>query len=228
MAKPPARRSSSSEITAFLQQSRTITEFVDKQARLIFAIDATASRQPTWDTACHLQAGMFKATHAADSLAVQLCYYRGFNEFKASAWLTGSGDLGRQMARVSCEGGHTQIGKLLRHGLAAHQATPVKALVFIGDAVEENPDSLCNLAGQCGIAGLPLFVFQEGHSTAVEKTFRTMAKVSGGAYARFDQSSAAKLASLLGAVASYATGGRKALENINTDGAKLLLRQLNT
>ena len=74
MAKPPARRSSSSEITAFLQQSRTITEFVDKQARLIFAIDATASRQPTWDTACHLQQEMFHATRGVASLAVQLCY----------------------------------------------------------------------------------------------------------------------------------------------------------
>ncbi|MEP1595170.1 MAG: VWA domain-containing protein [Halieaceae bacterium] len=228
MAKPPARRSSTSEINTFLQQSRTITEFVDKQARLIFAIDATASRQPTWDTACHLQTSMFQATHAANSLAIQLCYYRGFNQFKASGWLTGSDDLGRLMTRVSCEGGHTQIARLLRHALATHKETPIKALVFIGDAVEENPDSLCNLAGQCGIAGLPLFVFQEGRSSAVEKTFRTMAKVSRGAYAHFDQTSAAKLASLLGAVASYATGGRKALQNINTDGAKLLLRQLNT
>lgn len=226
MAKPPARRSSSSDIKAFLQQSRTITQFVDKQARLVFAIDATASRQPTWDTACHLQAGMFEATRAIGGLAIQLCYYRGFNGFKASAWLTGSDALGQQMARVSCEGGHTQIARLLRHGLATHQATPVQALVFIGDAVEENPDTLCNLAGQCGIVGLPLFIFQEGRSGNVEKTFRTMAKVSGGAYARFDQASAAKLASLLGAVASYAAGGRAALQNIDTDGAKLLLQQL--
>ena len=226
MAKPPARRSSSSDIKAFLQQSRTITQFVDKQARLIFAIDATASRQPTWDTACHLQAGMFEATQAIGGLAIQLCYYRGFNGFKASEWLTDSNALGREMARVSCEGGHTQIARLLRHGLAAHQANGVKALVFIGDAVEENPDTLCDLAGQSGLVGLPLFIFQEGNSGPVENTFRTMAKVSGGAYARFDQTSAARLASLLGAVASYAAGGRKALQNIDSDGAKLLLRQL--
>jgi hypothetical protein len=102
----------------------------------------------------------------------------------------------------------------------------VKAVVFIGDAVEENPDSLCDLAGQCGILQLPLFLFQEGRERQVETTFRTMAKLSGGAYARFDNSSAATLAGLLGAVASYASGGRTALEQRGGDSAKLLLQQL--
>jgi hypothetical protein len=98
--------------------------------------------------------------------------------------------------------------------------------VFIGDAVEENPDTLCYLAGQCGILQLPLFLFQEGRERQVEQTYRTMAKLSGGAYARFDSSSAATLAGLLGAVASYATGGRAALEKLSSDSAKLLLQQL--
>jgi hypothetical protein len=94
--------------------------------------------------------------------------------------------------------------------------------------VEENPDSLCNLAGQCGLLRLPLFLFQEGHEREVEQTFRSMAKLSGGAYARFDSSSAEVLAGLLGAVASFATGGRAALEKRSGDSAKLLLHQLKT
>ena len=98
--------------------------------------------------------------------------------------------------------------------------------MFIGDAVEENPDSLCNLAGQCGLLQLPLFLFQEGRERQVEQTFRTMAKLSGGAYAHFDNSSAQALAGLLGAVASFATGGRAALEKRGGDSAKLLLQQL--
>ena len=99
-------------------------------------------------------------------------------------------------------------------------------MVFIGDAIEENPDTLCNLAGQCGILQLPLFMFQEGHDRTVEQTFRSMAKLSGGAFARFDSHSASTLAALLGAVARYAAGGQAALENTNSDSAKLLLQQL--
>jgi len=228
MAKPPARRSSSQEISAFLRKSRNITEFVENQPRLLFAIDATASRQPTWDRASHLQQEMFRASGKVASLAVQLCYYRGFAEFKASPWLTDSATLARLMGQVHCEGGHTQIARLLRHALAEHGKASVRALVFIGDAIEESPDTLCDLGGQCGILKLPLFLFQEGRDPQVERTFRTMARVSGGAYARFDSSSADVLAGLLGAVASYARGGRAALEELSGDSAKLLLKQLNS
>lgn len=226
MAKPPAERSSPQEITQFLQKSRAISKFVEQQPRLMFAVDATASRQPTWDHATHLQQEMFLTSDKVTSLAVQLCYFRGFGEFRASKWLTDSAALARLMGQVRVEGGHTQIAKLLRHAQSEHRKTAVRALVFIGDAVEENPDTLCNLAGQCGILQLPLFLFQEGTNRSVEQTFRSMAKLSRGAYARFDSSSAEKLAGLLGAVASFATGGHAALEKRGGDSAKLLLQQL--
>ena len=227
MAKAPAKRSSPQEIAQFLQKSRAISEFVEKQPRLMFAVDATASRQPTWDHATHLQQEMFLASGKVSSLAVQLCYFRGFGEFRASRWLTDSAALAKLMGRVHCEGGHTQIARLLKHAQSEHRKAAVRALVFIGDAVEENPDTLCDLAGQCGILQLPLFLFQEGADRSVEQTFRAMARVSRGAYARFDTSSAGKLAELLGAVASFAAGGRTALEKRGGDSAKLLLQQLN-
>ena len=226
MAKPPARRSTSTEVQKFLQQSRNISTFVTKNPRLLFAVDATASRQPTWDHASRVQQEMFLAAGKAASLTVQLCYYRGFQQFFASPWLTDSEQLARLMGQVRCEGGHTQIARLLRHAQREHGKVPVRALVFIGDAIEESPDSLCNLAGQCGIRRLPLFMFQEGHDRAVEQTFRSMAKLSGGAYAHFDSSSASTLAALLGAVARYAAGGHAALEKTTGDSAKLLLQQL--
>lgn len=226
MAKPPARRSSAHEIERFLQRSRDISTFVSRQPRLLFAIDATASRQPTWNSACQVQREMFSATREIASLAVQLVYYRGFRELSASAWLTDSEQLSSLMAKVSCEGGHTQIGRLLRHAMAEHRKIPVRAVVFIGDAVEESPDSLCDLAGRCGLLQLPLFLFQEGRDPAVERCFRSMAKLSGGAFARFDSRSASTLAALLGAVARYAAGGRAALENSGGQSARLLLQQL--
>jgi hypothetical protein len=60
----------------------------------------------------------------------------------------------------------------------------------------------------------------------VARTFKSMARLSGGVYARFDRSSAAYLASLLGAVARYAAGGHKALRESGDEGARLLLSQL--
>ena len=90
MAKPPANRSSPQDIERFLQRSRNIATFVAKQPRLLFAMDATASRQPTWDSACQVQREMFNATREIASLAVQLVYYRGFRELSASPWLSDS------------------------------------------------------------------------------------------------------------------------------------------
>ena len=227
MAKPPSKRSSSGEIARFLHKSRAITQFVERQPRLLFAIDATASRQPTWDQATRQQQEMFRATGKVAELAVQLCYYRGFRELSVSRWLTDSTELARLMGQVRCEGGHTQIARLLRHAREEHRKAPIRALVFIGDAIEESPDTLCELAGQCGIVQLPLFLFQEGGDSLVEQTLRTMARLSGGAYAHFDGGSADALAALLGAVASFAAGGRAALEKRTGDSAKLLLQQLN-
>lgn len=226
MSRLPTRRSTSGEIDRFLKKSRDITRFRQGQPRLVFAIDATASRQPTWDRACQQQQAMFREAAGIAALRVQLCYYRGFNEFSASDWLDSAEQLSATMGRVYCQGGHTQIARLLRHGLGEHARCAVRALVFIGDAIEENPDTLCDLAGQCGLRSLPLFLFQEGSDRGVERCFRQMCRLSRGAYARFDHGSATTLANLLGAVASFAAGGRSALENRGGESAKLLLEQL--
>jgi hypothetical protein len=229
LAKPPRIRSSSGAVDKFLTRSKTLAERAESGARLLFAIDATASRQPTWDRACQLQGQMFLATQSLGGLAVQLCYYRGLHELRATRWLVDENALLRQMTRVRCEGGMTQIERLLNHALKEHRQQPVKAVVFIGDACEENPDRLAGKAGELGIAGLPLFMFQEGHDGRVESTFRQMAKLSGGAWARFDHASPRELAELLGAVARFAAGGKSAMLEHGASagrGVTLLLEQL--
>jgi hypothetical protein len=229
LAKPPKIRSSTGEIDKFLTRSKTLAERAANGARLLFAIDATASRQPTWDRACKLQGEMFLATRHLGGLSVQLCYYRGLGEFRASAWLLDETALLQQMSRVRCEGGYTQIERMMNHALKEHGIQPVKAVVFIGDACEEVPDVLLGKAGEMGIANLPLFMFQEGGNRAVETVFRQMAQLSGGAWARFDHSSATELATLLGAVARYAAAGKQAMLDhggAGSSGVKLLLEQL--
>ena len=170
---------------------------------------------------------LFSAAAETTSLAVQLCYYRGMAGFHVSHWLTESGALLDQMSDVSCEAGITQIGRVLRHALAAGSASqPISALILVGDACEEAPEPLLSLAGQCGIKKMPLFLFQEGNDANTCNVFERMAQVSGGATAPFDASSADRLRQLLGAVARFARGGLKALRDSGAAGDRLLLEQL--
>jgi hypothetical protein len=215
------------EVEAFLQKVAALPAAAParRRGRLIFALDATASRQPTWDQACRLQGEMFEATAALGGLDIQLMFYRGFAECKASRWLGDAPALHKAMRAVACVGGQTQIARVLGHAIAEARAQPINALVFIGDAMEENVDELCGMAGQLGLLNVPVFVFHEGHDPQAERSFRDIAKLTRGAYCPFDGSSAEQLRQLLGAVASFAAGGRAALTAFGkrTGGAALLL-----
>jgi hypothetical protein len=200
-----------------------ITSFLDKVARtpatvpsgssgrLIFALDATASREPTWEQARQLQSTMFDVASSLGGLSMQLCFFQGMANFFASPWLNDAKGLKARMERVHCLGGLTQIGRVLEHALHEARRERIHAVIYIGDCVEENPDALGHLAGKLGVLNTPLFVFQEGHDPNAEMTFRQLAKLSGGAYGRFDAGSARQLADLLGAVAAYASGGYAAM-----------------
>lgn len=181
------------------------------RGRLLFAMDATASRQPTWQQARETQSEMFAA--APSGLEVQLGFYRGVGEFKISKWLDQAEKLQRAMMAVDCLGGFTQIARVLRYAAEQHHQERIHALVFVGDALEEPVDEVCHLAGQLGLAGLPMFIFHEGGDARAASAFRQMAQLSGGACCPFDLSSPDQLRRLLGAVAAFASGGRKALSN---------------
>ena len=207
-------RSSRSDIDAFLKKAASLpaSRPAGQTGRLIFAMDATASREPTWDHACHIQAEMFAETAALGGLEIQLCYYRGIGEFKASPWLTDTASLQHRMAAVRCLGGHTQIGRVLKHATAMAKQQRTDALVFVGDCMEEDIDELCQLAGILGIHGVPAFMFHEGGDALAGQAFRQIAHLTKGAYCPFDAGSASQLRDLLSAVAVYAAGGRLALE----------------
>jgi hypothetical protein len=226
----PAAASSRAEIDTFLNKVRTLGPATQagQRGRLIFALDATMSRQPLWDTACRLQGDMFRETAAIGGLDVQLAYYRGLAECRASRWVSDARQLGALMERIDCRGGHTQIRKILAHTLDESEKRKVQALVFVGDAMEEPIDDLCAAAGKLGLLGVPVFVFQEGHDPVAEPAFREIARLSRGAYCRFDLSAAHELAELLRAVAAYAAGGMKALTDLKAKsaGAVKLLQQL--
>jgi hypothetical protein len=224
----PAPTSSRGEIDAFLSKVKSLGAAAGTGARgrLVFALDATMSRQPLWDTACKLQADMFREAAAVGGLDVQLVYYRGLAECRASPWVSQAERLAELMMRIDCRGGHTQIGKVLAHVRREAEKRPVAALAYVGDAMEENPDHLSALAGEIGLLGVRAFMFHEGRDAAAERTFREIARLTGGAYLPFNASAAGELRALLSAVATYAAGGIPALEKSRDAGAQKLLPQL--
>jgi hypothetical protein len=227
----PAPVSSKPEIENFIEQVRALgpSSARGSRGRLIFALDATMSRQPTWDTACALQADMFREAASIGGLDIQLVYFRGLSECRASGWVAASDHLAELMSRIDCRGGQTQIGKVLSHARQEYARQKVQALVFVGDAMEEAIDSLCQAAGELGLLGVPVFMFQEGDDPVAENAYREIARLSRGAYCRFDVGSAHQLGELLRAVAAYAAGGIKALTQLSeqrSSGAKKLLSQL--
>ena len=228
MSTPTTPTTTSREVDAFLAEMEGLATRPGAPpcGRLIFALDATASRQPTWDTACHLQAGMFREVGATGGLSVQLVFYRGLSECRSSRWVSQAEQLARLMERIDCRGGHTQIGKVIAHAKRETALLRVSAVVFVGDAMEEDIDDLAHGARELGRLKVPMFVFQEGRDHEVEQAFRELARMSAGAYCRFDSRAARQLSELLRAVAVYATGGRAALAARKDGAAALLLGQL--
>jgi hypothetical protein len=212
---PEARRSSAADVDAFLRQVKKMAPPTTLgRGRLVFAMDATMSRQPTWDMALGLQADMFDVVREIGGLDVQLVFFRGSGECRASRWVTDPAALARLMTTVECRGGYTQIGKVLSHVRSESGRERVSALVYVGDCMEEQIDDLCGRAGELALIGVPVFLFQEGNDRAAARAFKEMARLTRGAYCRFDQGSADQLRELLKAVAVYAAGGHQALQRL--------------
>src|SRR5436189_297054 len=128
-----------SNVDAFVEEvGRLPARTSGTRGRLLFAMDATASREPTWDHACGIQGEMFVAAEALGGLDVRLAFYRGFDEFKVSRWTSDGRELARLMSAVRCLAGRTQIGRRRprraaqiqpragRHGGAAHAPGQVR------------------------------------------------------------------------------------------------------
>lgn len=216
----------STEVQNFLNKlaSAATPHAAKSRGRLLFAMDATASREPSWDTACQIQGDMFAQTATLGGLDVQLAYYRGYKDFRATPWISTSADLIPYMTRVRCLGGQTQVERLLRYAVRETTKQRINALVFVGDCLEEDIDQVCAVAGELGVLGVPCFMFHEGFEPTASRAFKQIATLTRGAYCRFDASSASQLRDLLAAVAVYAAGGRKALSDFSQGKAATVLQ----
>jgi hypothetical protein len=219
----PAKASSARDIEAFLNKAAQLPTLAQAKGRLIFAIDATMSRLPTWTKATEIQSDMFDVAQSIGGLAVQLVYFRGHGEFRASDWTASASVLGNRMRDVSCRSGFTQVCRVLAHAAAEASQTEVGALVYVGDAFEEDADAAAAEAGKLALLGVPAFMFHEGDDPSAGAVFQNVARLTKGVYARFDSGAAKQLRDLLMAAAIYATGGAVALrEHAQKKGGEFL------
>ena len=196
---------------------RMVEEFLAKvewedlpsRKRLVFAIDATASRQPTWDLASNVQSQMFLEAGRYGGLEVQLVYFRGFDELRKTKFVGSAAPLVQAMVKVTCQSGHTQLVRVLKHIAREHEQAPVAAVILIGDCCEEGIDEVGHAAGL--IEHVPTYCFHEGHNEQGRAAFDAIAKATGGALIPFGSNSPSQLRELLGAVAAYVAGGIEAL-----------------
>jgi hypothetical protein len=218
-----------SRVDAFLAGTATQPS---RRGNLVFALDATASREHAWDIACQLQAQMFQEVATIGTLSMQLVYYRGAQDFggecKASRWVDDPMSLAKLMTGIRCDAGYTQIARVLKHVSKETLQRKINALIFVGDACEESRDQLIEPAMKLAQLGVPAFLFQEGHDPTAVKRFQEIARLTHGAYLRFNQGAAQQLNEILRAVAAFAVGGVTALERQPSAAAKLLLQQVKS
>lgn len=210
MAKLPSPKSNVDQFLARVERAKPPASRATH--RIIFALDATASREPTWDLACSLHAELFEVARDAGNISVQLVYYLGIGGFEHTRWSTSPSSLLSEMSAVHCMGGRTQILRIVQHAKSEAARSPIKALIFVGDAFEEDADHVAAAAGELAVYGVPMFIFQEGLDPLASKVFQHLANVTRGAHVPFSAGSAEELRALLRAVAAYASEGRAGLD----------------
>jgi len=168
--------SSEKDVRAFLTKVAAMPKS-SGEARLIFSLDATASRQATWDAASQLQTEMFFSTQTLSRLNVQLCYFRGFGEFFSSNWQSDAEDIVRIMSGIHCEAGITQLERLLRHAIKENDRQKIKGVVYIGDAFFTFPPTMAQGASQAIESANEIFnLIKDNHSDIQNVYFNNRAE----------------------------------------------------
>lgn len=181
-------------------------------------IDATASRDPTWTQTQEIQASMFEKVTSYGAMTLRLVHFGG-NEITDLGWKKDSRAVASHMAEVSCVTGNTQILASLRLFLDGEKTA--KSIILIGDAFEENMDSIPELAAALRAQGTKIYAFHEGYDDRAKQAFRALAEQTGGAFAKFGPDM--PLQDLCEGVALVSIGGASALERLENAKVKTLL-----
>jgi hypothetical protein len=195
------------------------------RARLVFAVDATASRSAAWDTARRVTDTLFQALPG--QLDVALAVHGGDRVHTFTEFVSDPNVLRDTAAGISCVGGHTKLIDIMQR---TSDARDVKVLLYIGDSFEESIEQAREAADALKARGVRLIVLHDlpGENKAAGDVFADLARRADGLVLPFDAGAAARIREILEAVAVLAVGGVKLLERKKTTlaAAPLLLSRL--
>jgi hypothetical protein len=194
--------------------------------RLVFGVDATASREPAWAVARQVTDALVKAMPG--DLDVALAVHGGSRVHTFTAFTDNANTLRDRAAGVRCLAGLTRLLPILAASL---KHPGIRVVVYIGDVFEEGVPAGRALADAMGARGTRLIVLHDTADRSARRdaeVFWDLAKRTGGCVLPFDASAPDRLRDLLSAVAVYAIGGEKLLreQRGNTAGAVALLEHL--
>lgn len=194
--------------------------------RLIFAVDATASREPAWAAARQVTDALVKALPG--ELDVALAIHGGGRVHTFTNFTNNPATLRDQAAGIVCQAGYTKLLPILATSL---QQPMVRVVIYIGDVFEESASEGRRLADSLKAQNTKLIVLHDTAEPGARRdaeVFWDLAKRTGGCVIPFDANAPHKLRDLLSAVAVYAVGGEKRLraESKNLPGAVALLEHL--
>jgi hypothetical protein len=194
--------------------------------RLVFAVDATASREPAWSAARQVTDALVKTLPGA--LDVALAVHGGSRVHTFTAFTSDANTLRDRAAGVTCQAGVTRLLPILAASLKQQR---VQVVIYIGDVFEEGVIHGRRLADAMGAQGTKLIVLHDTADPTSRRdadVFWDLANRTGGCVLPFDASAPSRLRDLLSAVAVYAVGGEKLLRERRHDlpGAVALLDHL--
>jgi hypothetical protein len=194
--------------------------------RLVFAVDATASREPAWEAARQVTDALVKALPG--ELDVALAVHGGSRVHTFTAFTDDANTLRDRAAGVTCEAGLTRLLPILSASL---KQPAMRVVIYIGDVFEESVTQGRRIADALGAQGTKLIVLHDTADPAARRyaeVFWDLAKRTGGCVLPFEASASGRLRDLLSALAVYAVGGEKLLRERrhNLPGAVALLEHL--
>lgn len=191
-----AKRPDQSKIAAALRKD---------PPKLLFSMDATASREATWDIAQDLTQSMFD--QIPGGLKIALAYHGGGRLKEVSEFRSDVQYFKKKVSEVSCDPGTTALCEILDH---AANERGLSALIYIGDAYEEGDYKA--LARELKLRKIPCFFFLEGQDPTAKRAFSEIAEITSGAVFPFDMASLEKAKARLDAIAAFAAGGMQLLK----------------
>ena len=191
-----------------------------RPSRIGFLVDATGSRNKTWERAQGIQSKMFRAAHGIKAIKLRLVHFGG-NRLTTRDWEDDTKSVAAHMAAVRCRAGLTQILEGLQTFIDEAPEDRASAIILIGDYFEECSTQAKITSVRLKDMGIKVYSFIEGNDHTAQTVFRNLAEVTDGRFARFGED--LPLADLCQGVALLASGGRKALRQLGNKKVQRLL-----